>query len=85
MTPQSIPWYGSQGGDATLSVPSGGPFVGAVPGASSPVPQFAALQSALSQSGMPSTPIGAGSAPGGFNVGAWPNVTTSQQYLGLGQ
>ena len=73
--------------DASAIGPQGAmPFGGSpfVPGVSSGAPQFNSLQAQLSQSGMmPSTPIGAGPAPGGFNVGAWPNVTTSQQYLGL--
>src|SRR6185437_10660240 len=62
----------------------GASFTGQVPGSTSP--DFNSLTAQLTQSGYapPSSPVGAGGPPnGGFNVGAWPNVTTSQQYLGL--
>ncbi len=76
-------FYGAGASAVPYNLP-GASFTGQVPGAYSP--DFNSLTAQLTQSGYapPSSPVGAGGAPnGGFNVGAWPNVTTSQQYLGL--
>lgn len=63
---------------ASASMPFGGsPFI---PGSTSAMPSYASM---MTQSGYPSSSVGAGGPGGGFYVGAWPNVTTSQQYLGL--